>query len=89
MKITAQVAIEYLLMITVSIVVVAAVLNFMQDQTTTTTEVAEERIDEALCMSYYCGDKRFADEWCQSNVKAPKCGGSAECGTEGFCVPVY
>lgn len=76
----AQVALEYLLIIVVSLTIIISAFMLMQMRAGTTVEVAGERTDTVLCDIQDCEE----DSDCQDD---DNCGTSATCGPDQTCIP--
>ena len=76
----AQVALEYILIIVVSIVIIISALIWMQAEGSTASVTAENRSDSVLCDIEDCDN----DSSCQTN---PNCGPTATCGPDRTCIP--
>ncbi|MEO0248171.1 MAG: hypothetical protein ABIN58_01255, partial [candidate division WOR-3 bacterium] len=73
-----QVALEYLLIVVVSLIVVVGVMNFMQTTTTSTKSGASCAVDSLLCKANRCATASDCPAICGTSGKA--------C-TNGYCVP--
>jgi hypothetical protein len=76
----AQVALEYILIITVSLAIIVTSFVWMQMRTGTARDIAQEKPDMILCDIQDCEN----DTECKN---IPSCGPSATCGPDGTCKP--